>query len=248
MAELFRHLGQSERGAALRREASELRNRIRAAFWMEKPGTFALALDGRKRAVPTATSNAGHLLWSRVPTPEMARRLSARLLEPDFFSGWGVRTLSAVHPVFNPMSYHNGSIWPHDNAILVLGMALHGHARAALPIVRALYEAGVHSEFQRLPELYCGMPRRGGRQLPVSCSPQTGRRPALHAAHLRWGSTPRRPYILHIRDPGPPPIFSRAHRLASRNRRVSVGSSCGTAPIWRICSASTAIHYRCASS
>jgi len=206
MAELFRHLGQPERGAALRREASELRNRIRAAFWMEKPGTFALALDGRKRAVPTATSNAGHLLWSRVPTPEMARRLSARLLEPDFFSGWGVRTLSAAHPVFNPMSYHNGSIWPHDNAILVLGMALHGHARAALPIVRALYEAGVHSEFQRLPELYCGMPRERGTwpvNYPVSCSPQAWASGSLFMLlQALLGIYPEAPaHILHIRDP-----------------------------------------------
>jgi glycogen debranching enzyme len=206
MAELFRHLGQPERGAALRREASELRNRIRAAFWMEKPGTFALALDGRKRPVPTATSNAGHLLWSRVPTPEMARRLSARLLEPDFFSGWGVRTLSAAHAVFNPMSYHNGSIWPHDNAILVLGMALHGHARAALPIVRALYEAGVHSEFKRLPELYCGMPRqRGARPVnyPVSCSPQAWASGSLfmllQALLGIYAEAPA--HILHIRDP-----------------------------------------------
>jgi len=206
MAELFRHLGQPERGAALRREASELRNRIRAAFWMEKPGTFALALDGRKRAVPTATSNAGHLLWSRVPTPEMARRLSARLLEPDIFSGWGVRTLSASHPVFNPMSYHNGSIWPHDNAILVLGMALHGHARAALPIVRALYEAGVHSEFQRLPELYCGMPRERGTwpvNYPVSCSPQAWASGSLFMLlQALLGIYPEAPaHILHIRDP-----------------------------------------------
>jgi glycogen debranching enzyme len=206
MAELFRHLGQAERGAALRREASELRNRIRAAFWMEKLGTFALALDGRKRPIPTATSNAGHLLWSRVPTPEMARRVSARLLEADFFSGWGVRTLSASHPVFNPMSYHNGSIWPHDNAILVLGMALNGHGRAALPIVRALYEAGVHSEFLRLPELYCGMARqRGPRPVdyPVSCSPQAWASGSLYmllqALLGIYAEAPAR--ILHIRDP-----------------------------------------------
>jgi glycogen debranching enzyme len=206
MAELFRHLGQADRSAALRREASELRNRIRSAFWMEKQGTFAIALDGRKRPVPTAASNAGHLLWSRVPTPEMARRLSARLLEADFFSGWGVRTLSASHPVFNPMSYHNGSIWPHDNAIMVLGMALHGHARAAAPIVRALYEAGIHSDFLRLPELYCGMTRqRSARPVnyPVSCSPQAWASGSLYmllqAMLGIYAEAPAR--ILHVRDP-----------------------------------------------
>jgi glycogen debranching enzyme len=206
MAELFRHLGQPERGAALRREASELRSRIRAAFWMERQGVFALALDGGKRPIPTASSNAGHLLWSRVPTPEMARRLSARLLEPDFFSGWGVRTLSAAHPAFNPMSYHNGSIWPHDNAILVLGMALNGHARAALPIVRALYEAAVHSEFQRLPELYCGMTRHGSSRpvnYPVSCSPQAWASGSLYMLlQALLGLYPEAPArILHVRDP-----------------------------------------------
>ena len=154
MAELYRHLGQPERAATLRREASELRNRIRAAFWMDEArhlrarARWPEAADSdRPPATPATCSGAG------CRRPEIARRLASRFLEPDFFSGWGVRTLSAAHPVYNPMSYHNGSIWPHDNAILVLGMALHGHARAALPIVRALYEAGVHSEFQRLPEL-----------------------------------------------------------------------------------------------
>ena len=133
-----------------------------------------------------------------MPTPEVARRLASRFLEPDFFSGWGVRTLSAAHPVYNPMSYHNGSIWPHDNAILVLGMALHGHARAALPIVRALYEAGVHSEFQRLPELYCGMTRQtglaAGRLSGELLTPGLGVGLALHAAagaarHLPRGAS-----------------------------------------------------------
>jgi glycogen debranching enzyme len=206
MAELFRHVGQTERAAALRREAAELRTRIRSAFWVEKLGCFALALDGQKRPIPTATTNAGHLLWSRVPSPEVARRLAARFLEPDFFSGWGVRTLSAAHPVYNPMSYHNGSIWPHDNAILVLGMALHGHARAALPIVRALYEAGVHSEFQRLPELYCGMTRQVGPRpvnYPVSCSPQGWASGSLYMLlQALLGIYPEaQSRILHVRDP-----------------------------------------------
>jgi glycogen debranching enzyme len=213
MAELYRHLGQSERAAALRKEASELRSRIRSAYWMEKLGMFALALDGAKRPVPTATTNAGHLLWSRVPTPEMARRLSARFLEPDFFSGWGVRTLSASHTVFNPMSYHNGSVWPHDNAILVLGMALNGHARAALPIVHALYEAGVHTAFQRLPELYCGMTRQRGTSpvnYPVSCSPQAWASGSLFMLlQAMLGIYAEAPaHILHIRDPILPDFLS----------------------------------------
>jgi glycogen debranching enzyme len=206
MAELYRGLGQPERAAALRRAAAELRDRIRSAFWLEKLGTFAVALDGHKQPIPTATSNAGHLLWSRVPTPSQARRLAARLLEPDSFSGWGIRTLSAEHPVFNPMSYHNGSVWPHDNAIVVLGMALQGHARAALPVLRALYEAGIHTDFQRLPELYCGMSRGSGTRpvgYPVSCSPQAWASGAmfmlLQAVLGIYAEAPAR--VLHVRNP-----------------------------------------------
>ncbi|HEX2635595.1 MAG TPA: glycogen debranching N-terminal domain-containing protein [Gemmatimonadales bacterium] len=206
MAELYRSVGQTERAAALRKEAATLRDRIRASFWLEELDTFALALDGQKRPVPTATTNAAHLLWSRVPTPAQARRVAARMLQPDFFSGWGIRTLSAVHPVFNPMSYHNGSVWPHDNALVVLGMALHGHARAALPVVRALYEAGAHAEFQRLPELFCGVTRGSGSHpvgYPVSCSPQAWASGALFMLlQALLGIYPEAPArVLHVRDP-----------------------------------------------
>jgi glycogen debranching enzyme len=206
MAELYRHFGRTDRATELRREATEMRRRIRDAFWRKELGMFALALDRDKRPVATATTNAGHLLWSRVPSPEEARRMADRFLEPDFFSGWGIRTLSAAHPVFNPMSYHNGSVWPHDNAIVVLGMALYGHAWGALPVVRAIYEAGIHTEYQRLPELYCGMTRgRGHRPVayPVSCSPQawaSGSLFMLLQAMLGiYAEAPAR--VLHVRDP-----------------------------------------------
>jgi glycogen debranching enzyme len=141
-----------------------------------------------------------------VPTKDQAQRLATRFLEPDFFSGWGIRTVSAAHPVFNPMSYHNGSVWPHDNAIIVLGMAMYGHARKALPVVRALYEAGIHAEFQRLPELYCGMVRgRGARPVayPVSCSPQAWASGSLFMLlQALLGIYAEAPAgVLHIRDP-----------------------------------------------
>jgi glycogen debranching enzyme len=205
-AELFQIAGRLDRAAALRREAAELRDRIRTVFWDEDLGTFALALDGAKRPVPTATTNAGHLLWSRVPTVAQGERLRERFLQSDFFSGWGVRTLSAAHPVFNPMSYHDGSVWPHDNALLVLGLALYGHARAALPIVRAVYEAGAGTQFQRLPELYCGMSRGTGRRpvgYPVSCSPQAWASGALFMMlQALLGLYPDAPTgVLHVRDP-----------------------------------------------
>jgi glycogen debranching enzyme len=205
-AELFQIAGRLDRATALRREAAELRERIRTVFWDEDLGTFALALDGAKRPVRTATTNAGHLLWSRVPTVAQGERLRERFLQPDFFSGWGLRTLSAAHPVFNPMSYHDGSVWPHDNALVVLGLALYGHARAALPIVRAVYEAGAGTQFQRLPELYCGMSRGSGRRpvgYPVSCSPQAWASGALFMMlQALLGLYPDAPTgVLHVRDP-----------------------------------------------
>jgi glycogen debranching enzyme len=205
-ADLYQVAGRLDRAAALRREAAELRERIRARFWDDELGMFALALDGAKRPLPTATTNAGHLLWSRVPTVAQGERLRERFLQADFFSGWGVRTLSASHPVFNPMSYHDGSVWPHDNALLVLGLSLYGHARSALPIVRAVYEAGAGSAFQRLPELYCGLNRGTDDRpvgYPVSCSPQAWASGALFMMlQALLGLYPDAPAgILHVRDP-----------------------------------------------
>jgi glycogen debranching enzyme len=229
MAELYRHLGHTDRATELRREAIELRRRIRDAFWRKELGMFALALDRDKRPVPTATTNAGHLLWSRVPSPEEARRMADRFLEPDFFSGWGIRTVSAAHPVFNPMSYHNGSVWPHDNALVVLGMALYGHAWSALPVVRAIYEAAIQTEYQRLPELYCGMARgRGHRPVayPVSCSPQawaSGSLFMLLQAMLGiYAEAPAR--VLHVRDPVLPDFLNEltVTRLPIGSTRVSL--------------------------
>ena len=206
MAEMYQYLGHADRAAELRRQAAEMRDRIRDVFWREELAMFALALDRDKRQVATATTNAGHLLWSRVPSPEEARRMADRFLEPDFFSGWGIRTLSAAHAAFNPMSYHNGSVWPHDNAIVVLGMALYGHARSAVPVVRAIYEAGIQTEYQRLPELYCGMARgRGNRPVayPVSCSPQAWASGSLFMLlQAMLGIYAEAPaHVLHVRDP-----------------------------------------------
>ncbi len=175
MAALYEALGQPDRAARLRTQAESLRAAIEEHFWLESLGTYALALDGRKRPVPTIASNAGHLLWSRVPDAARATRLAERLFAPDMFSGWGVRTLSAAHAVYNPMSYHNGSVWPHDNAVLALGLSLYRHTRHALRIGDALYAAVVAMPDLRLPELYCGLARTGATRpvlYPVSCVPQ----------------------------------------------------------------------------
>ncbi|HEX7050254.1 MAG TPA: glycogen debranching N-terminal domain-containing protein [Longimicrobiales bacterium] len=175
MAEVFDALGDFERAARLRADAAALRQRINDAFWMEDRGYYALALDGQKRRVPTITSNAGHLLWSGVPTPDRARRLAEVLLGDEMFSGWGIRTLARHQAVYNPLSYHNGTIWPHDNAIIALGLARSGLRREAATILEALFEAALHFRYHRLPELFCGI-WRGETDAPVaypvSCSPQ----------------------------------------------------------------------------
>jgi glycogen debranching enzyme len=206
MADLLQRFGQPARAAALAAEAGRLREAIRERFWLEQEDTFALALDGAKRPIPTVTSNAGHLLWSRVPTPAQAASLTRRLLGPELFSGWGIRTLAVGHGVYNPMSYHNGSVWPHDNALVICGMSLYGLAREALPVVRGLHEAALGSQFQRLPELFCGMDRQRGVRLvryPVSCSPQAWASAAFFLIlQSMLGLFPEAPArLLHIRNP-----------------------------------------------
>ncbi len=229
MADLFAKLGRPERAAALAREAATLRDAIRERYWMPESGTFALALDGAKRQIPTVASNAGHLLWSRVPTAEQAAGIARVLLGGDLFSGWGIRTLAAAHRVYNPMSYHNGSVWPHDNALIVLGLALYGRARDALPVMRGLHEAAIRAGFQRLPELFCGMPRQRGVppvRYPVSCSPQAWASGAffllLQALLGLFPEAPAR--VLHVRNPVLPDLLDEltVTGIAVGNTRVSL--------------------------
>ena len=212
MAHLYERLGNPSRASQLRRQANAMCDRIREAFWMEELGTFALALDGSKRPLPTVTSNAGHLLWSRVPDAAQARRMAEVFAAPAMFSGWGIRTLSAEHPVYNPMSYHNGSVWPHDNALVVLGLSLYGHASSAMPVLCALHDAATHMRAHRLPELFCGIRRAGGMRpvlYPVSCSPQAWASGAFFMLlQAVLGILPDAPQgVLHIRDPHLPPFL-----------------------------------------
>ena len=123
MAEVFDVLGEPERAAALRRKAADLRARFEARFWCEEIGSYAYALDAEKRPVRTIASNAGHCLWNGIASDEHAQRVVERLLEADMWSGWGIRTLSAQNPAYNPFSYQRGSVWPHDNGIIALGFA-----------------------------------------------------------------------------------------------------------------------------
>jgi glycogen debranching enzyme len=205
-AELFEHAGDAETASRLRDEAQRLRAQVIERYWLDDLGTFALALDGHKRPMPTVTSNAGHLLWSRLPDAAHAVRVGRTLLAQDMSCGWGIRTLSARHPVFNPMSYHNGSVWPHDNALIVMGLSHYGLAAHASPVVSATQDAAAVADLARLPELYCGISRDGAAapvSYPVSCSPQAWASAALFLMlQGMLGIAPDAPRrVLHVRNP-----------------------------------------------
>ncbi|HEY8393216.1 MAG TPA: amylo-alpha-1,6-glucosidase [Thermaerobacter sp.] len=172
---IFREWGDVERAARLDEAAARLKQRFAEAFWMEDEGFVALALDGEKRRVATLTSNPGHLLITDLLDRERADRVARRLLEPDFFSGYGIRTMSARERAYNPISYHNGSVWPHDNSLIAWGMARHGHHEAVHRVLAGILAVAEQAEYHRLPELWCGFPAAPGRRFvpyPVACSPQ----------------------------------------------------------------------------
>lgn len=175
LARLLRHFGDIKNAERLKREAVELARRIDSEFWMQRKNFYALALDKNKKKVDVVSSNPGHLLFSRALKADRARAVTNRLMQPDMNSGWGWRTLSADEKVFNPLSYHRGSVWPHDNSLIAHGMALYGFRRAALQILTQLFQAAQTFRDHRLPELFCGVQRREFDvpvHYPVSCSPQ----------------------------------------------------------------------------
>jgi glycogen debranching enzyme len=168
-------LGKRERGQALDAQADALAERFEKAFWCESLGTYAMALDGQKRPCCVRTSNAGQVLFSGIAAPERADAVMRDLMRPSFFSGWGIRTVAREEPRYNPMSYHNGSIWPHDNALIAAGFARYGHKDAIERVFKGLFDAATYMDLRRLPELYCGFQRgrqRGPTLYPGACSPQ----------------------------------------------------------------------------
>ncbi|QFU15038.1 amylo-alpha-1,6-glucosidase [Microvirga thermotolerans] len=168
-------LGLPDRARALESEAESLKERFDRAFWCEDLGTYGLALDGGKRLCRVRSSNAGHALFTGIALPERAARLAETLMDRTSFSGWGVRTVAATEARYNPMSYHNGSVWPHDNALIALGLARYGFKREAARIFDGLFRASIYIDLRRLPELFCGFPRRRGEGptfYPVACAPQ----------------------------------------------------------------------------
>ncbi len=174
-ARLATVVGERERSRALAGEARALRARFEAAFWCEELSTYALALDGDKRPCRVRASNAGHCLFTGIASPTRARLVAATLTHPDMFSGWGIRTVASEARRYNPMSYHNGSVWPHDNALIAAGMARYHLEHHAEKILQGLFDACQLVDLQRLPELMCGfarVPGAGPTLYPVACAPQ----------------------------------------------------------------------------
>jgi glycogen debranching enzyme len=172
---LLRALGEHERADQLAARAASMRERFHRAFFDAERGYYALALDGSKRRVSAIGSNPAHALWAGIVPEEAAPRIAARLLAPDLFSGWGIRTLAVGQPGFNPMSYHNGSVWPFDNSLAAAGLKRYGFDDEAHRVIEGVVDASLHFEAQRLPEVYCGFARSDSQLLaamPGSCSPQ----------------------------------------------------------------------------
>lgn len=175
IADVYDALDLDDVAARLRQEAHDLRVAFNDVFWNPQEGTFALALDGRKQQVASVTSNPGHCLYCGIVDPEKAGSVVERLLGDDMFAGWGVRTLSSLCPAYNPMSYHNGSVWPHDNAIIAAGLKRYGYQDAVLRIAACLFDVAAGARDSRLPELYCGFDRSERASVvayPVACIPQ----------------------------------------------------------------------------
>jgi glycogen debranching enzyme len=174
-AYIAKRLGYTDLAQKLKQEAKELKDHFNEVFWDDALGTYVLALDGHKRPCRVVSSNVGHLLFSGIATPERAIQTTNKLMSDEMFTGWGIRTLSMNAARYNPMSYHNGSVWPHDTAIAAYGMARYGLMEQCMRLMQGLFDASLFIELQRLPELFCGFPFRRGEAptaYPVACSPQ----------------------------------------------------------------------------
>lgn len=183
LAELFGALGDIELSERLQAEAQALKLRFNERFWMDDEQYVAMALDGQKRQVKTIASTAGHCLWSRIVDDEHVPAVAQRLLSPDMFSGWGVRTISKVSLAYNPMSYFNGSVWPLDNAIIARALKKLGYTAEANKIATGLFEAALTQEYYRLPEVFCGFTKQAVNKpvsYPMACSPEAGSAGAMY--------------------------------------------------------------------
>jgi len=210
--------GEGQLAAKLTEQARSLRERFEERFWDDELGMYVLALDGDKNPCRVRTSNAGQLLFTGIASAHRADLMAQQLASTDFLTGWGIRTVSEREQRFNPTSYHNGSIWPHDNALIALGLSRYGHCDQAAQLTGTLLDAAAHMDLRRLPELYCGMRRRrdkGPILYPVACSPQAWAAAAPFAmlqaclglevdatqrvARLRYPRLPESLQTLHVR-------------------------------------------------
>ena len=226
IARCARRRGLVREARRLEADAKRLARRFEAAFWCPEIATYALALDGAKRPCRVRTSNAGQLLFSGIVRPDRAAQVGAGLLAPRFFSGWGIRTVARGEARHNPMSYHNGSIWPHDNALIALGLARYGLNRAVGHLFKGLFDAATYMDLRRLPELFCGFQRqrnRGPTLYPVACSPQAWASAtpfSLIEASLGLELDPRH-HEVRFRNPGLPAFLD---QVTLRNLQLG-GSS-----------------------
>ena len=197
LADVVAQYGNAQWATELRDRSDRVRRVVEDRFWLPEEGYYAQALDEQKRPVAAISSNPGHLLYCELPSPERGRLVAARLRQPDLDSGWGVRTLAASMATYNPMSYHNGSVWPHDNSLIAAGLGRYGEIGGLERIASALFTAAEHLPDQRLPELYCGFPRNedaaadGPDPVPGQLQPASmGRRRGTiaDARHARIGS------------------------------------------------------------
>jgi glycogen debranching enzyme len=161
MAEIFEVLGDKAHAQALTQQAETLKQKFNEVFWMENEGCFAYGLDPDKKQITSIASNPGHCLWSGIADQQKAERTAKRLLQPDMWSGWGIRTLSQKNPAYNPFSYQNGSIWPHDNGIIAAGFKRYGLTDEANKVIRGIFDAALRFEAYRLPEVFAGLQRHG---------------------------------------------------------------------------------------
>ncbi len=225
-ARLAAALGLDEPARRLREQAESLRREFEAKFWCEDLSIYAIALDGNKQPCRVVSSNSGQVLLTGIAGEARAQRVADTLLNAACFSGWGIRTLGASEPHYNPMSYHNGSVWPHDNGLIALGLARYGQKRAAAQIFAALFDAATYMDLRRLPELFCGFVRRqhsGPTQYPVACSPQAWAAATMFAllqAALGLELTEENREVSFYR-PVLPEFLDRLHL---RNLRLSSGS------------------------
>ncbi|HJU98749.1 MAG TPA: glycogen debranching N-terminal domain-containing protein [Jiangellaceae bacterium] len=228
--------GDASRARRCRDRAEALRQAFEDAFWLPDLGWYALGLDADKRPIDSLTSNIGHCLWSGIVAPDRAARLARLLTSPEMFTGWGVRTLATSMTAYNPMSYHNGSVWPHDSAIVAAGLKRSGHADEAQLVARGILEAA--EQFGgRLPELMCGFDRAefpAPVPYPTSCSPQAWAAAApLELVRVLLGAEPNIPGGSITLSPGLPeswgtleldnvPLAGSRVSVRARGRRAAV--------------------------